>query len=71
MGIMTQAGPALVGENGDAGGAREQLLEAASQIMREGDTIDLSLSELSLRAGLNSARQILFRQQKWPDAGVA
>ena len=37
------------------GGAREQLLEAASQIMREGDTIDLSLSELSLRAGLNSA----------------
>lgn len=36
-------------------GAREQLLEAASEIMREGDTIDLSLSELSLRAGLNSA----------------
>ncbi|MGL5837856.1 MAG: TetR family transcriptional regulator [Sphingorhabdus sp.] len=38
-----------------AGGAREQLLDAASQIMREGDTIDLSLSELSLRASLNSA----------------
>jgi TetR/AcrR family transcriptional regulator len=37
------------------GGAREQLLDAASDIMREGDTIDLSLSELSLRAGLNSA----------------
>jgi TetR/AcrR family transcriptional regulator len=37
------------------GGAREQLLDAASEIMREGDTIDLSLSELSLRAGLNSA----------------
>jgi TetR/AcrR family transcriptional regulator len=55
MGIMTQAGPALVGENGDSGGARAQLVEAASQIMREGDTIDLSLSELSLRAGLNSA----------------
>ncbi len=36
-------------------GAHEQLLKAASQIMREGDTIDLSLSELSLRAGLNSA----------------
>ncbi|APG61833.1 TetR family transcriptional regulator [Sphingorhabdus lutea] len=35
--------------------AREQLIDAASQIMREGDTIDLSLSELSLRAGLNSA----------------
>lgn len=38
-----------------AGGAREQLLDAASDIMRDGDTIDLSLSELSLRAGLNSA----------------
>jgi len=37
------------------GGAREQLLDAASEIMREGDTIDLSLSELSLRASLNSA----------------
>ncbi len=36
-------------------GAREQLLEAASLIMREGDTVDISLSELSLRAGLNSA----------------
>ncbi len=35
--------------------AREQLIEAASQIMREGDTVDLSLSELSLRSGLNSA----------------
>jgi TetR/AcrR family transcriptional regulator len=42
-------------DNNDAVGAREQLLDAASQIMREGDTIDLSLSELSLRAGLNSA----------------
>ncbi len=39
----------------DNANAREQLLHAASQIMREGDTIDLSLSELSLRAGLNSA----------------
>jgi TetR/AcrR family transcriptional regulator len=35
--------------------AREQLLSAASDIMREGDTINLSLSELSMRAGLNSA----------------
>ncbi len=35
--------------------AREQLIEAASQIMRDGDTVDLSLSELSLRSGLNSA----------------
>jgi TetR/AcrR family transcriptional regulator len=39
----------------DSANAREQLLHAASQIMRDGDTIDLSLSELSLRAGLNSA----------------
>ena len=36
-------------------GARTQLLETASAIMREGDVIDISLSELSLRAGLNSA----------------
>lgn len=36
-------------------GAREQLLETASAIMREGDIVDISLSELSLRAGLNSA----------------
>lgn len=39
----------------ESGTAREQLLAAASQIMRDGDTINLSLSELSLRAGLNSA----------------
>jgi AcrR family transcriptional regulator len=44
-----------VNEAGDNAKARDQLIEAASQIMREGDTIDLSLSELSLRAGLNSA----------------
>lgn len=36
-------------------GARELLLETASTIMREGDTVDISLSELSLRSGLNSA----------------
>jgi AcrR family transcriptional regulator len=36
-------------------GARELLLETASQIMREGDLVDISLSELSLRSGLNSA----------------
>jgi TetR/AcrR family transcriptional regulator len=48
-------GPKIVSDANDQGGAREQLLEAASQIMRDGDTIDLSLSELSLRAGLNSA----------------
>jgi len=36
-------------------GARELLLETASKIMREGDIVDISLSELSLRSGLNSA----------------
>ncbi|WP_408589737.1 TetR family transcriptional regulator [Novosphingobium sp.] len=36
-------------------GARELLLDTASQIMREGDLVDISLSELSLRSGLNSA----------------
>lgn len=36
-------------------GARDQLLETASAIMREGDIVDISLSELSLRSGLNSA----------------
>ncbi len=46
--------PILV-DAADSGSARDQLLGAASQIMRDGDTINLSLSELSLRAGLNSA----------------
>jgi AcrR family transcriptional regulator len=36
-------------------GARDVLLETASAIMREGDVVDISLSELSLRSGLNSA----------------
>lgn len=36
-------------------GARELLLQNASDIMREGDIVDISLSELSLRSGLNSA----------------
>ena len=36
-------------------GARELLLQTASDIMREGDIVDISLSELSLRSGLNSA----------------
>jgi AcrR family transcriptional regulator len=36
-------------------GARAQLLDTASAIMREGDIVDISLSELSLRSGLNSA----------------
>lgn len=50
---MAQNGPTLVNE--ENANARDQLINAASQIMRDGDTIDLSLSELSLRAGLNSA----------------
>jgi AcrR family transcriptional regulator len=36
-------------------GASAQLLDTASAIMREGDQVDISLSELSLRSGLNSA----------------
>ena len=40
---------------GNEAGAREKLIETASQIMREGDTIDISFSELSIRSGLNSA----------------
>jgi TetR/AcrR family transcriptional regulator len=46
---------ASLGSAPDNGNARDSLIAAASDIMREGDTIDLSLSELSLRAGLNSA----------------
>jgi TetR/AcrR family transcriptional regulator len=36
-------------------GAREQLLDTASEILREGDIVDVSLSELAGRSGLNSA----------------
>ncbi|HUD29317.1 MAG TPA: TetR family transcriptional regulator [Novosphingobium sp.] len=36
-------------------GARALLLDTASAIMRDGDVVDISLSELSLRSGLNSA----------------
>jgi TetR/AcrR family transcriptional regulator len=35
--------------------ARAQLLDTASQLMREGDTVDVSLSELASASGLNSA----------------
>jgi TetR/AcrR family transcriptional regulator len=52
---VATSGPKISTDTLEQGGAREQLLEAASQIMRDGDTMDLSLSELSLRAGLNSA----------------
>lgn len=43
------------GEGLETPGARELLLQTASNIMREGDVVDISLSELSLRSGLNSA----------------
>jgi TetR/AcrR family transcriptional regulator len=36
-------------------GARDLLLSTASEIMREGDIVDVSLSDLSCRSGLNSA----------------
>lgn len=35
--------------------AREQLLATACAIMREGDTVDVSLAQLSQKSGLNSA----------------
>ncbi|WP_054947317.1 MULTISPECIES: TetR family transcriptional regulator [Novosphingobium] len=50
--------PMAKGESEVAGvppGARALLLDTASEIMRDGDVIDISLSELSLRSGLNSA----------------
>ncbi len=50
---MTQAAPQGTGDAPP--GARELLLQTASDIMREGDIVDISLSELSLRSGLNSA----------------
>ena len=52
---MASTGPTLVNDTAENANARNQLIAASSQIMREGDTIDLSLSELSMRAGLNSA----------------
>ncbi len=47
----------MIGEalTGDALETRDQLLATASAIMREGDTVDISLAELSLKSGLNSA----------------
>ena len=52
---MATTGPKIASDASENANARDQLIDAASQIMRDGDTIDLSLSELSLRAGLNSA----------------
>lgn len=45
----------LAAETDAPPGARELLLQTASDIMREDDIVDISLSELSLRSGLNSA----------------
>ncbi len=47
--------PPATDQNDVPEGARELLLHTASTIMREGDIVDISLSELSLRSGLNSA----------------
>lgn len=50
---MSQSEQAI--ENEAPPGARDLLLQTASDIMRDGDIVDISLSELSLRSGLNSA----------------
>lgn len=42
-------------KTGETPAAREQLLDTASRLMREGDTVDISLSELAHSSGLNSA----------------
>lgn len=44
-----------VAEISTPAGSRDLLLETASAVMRDGDIADVSLSELSLRSGLNSA----------------
>lgn len=49
------AGDIAAGDLNVPPGARGQLLDTASAIMREGDQVDISLSELSVRSGLNSA----------------
>lgn len=55
MSVDVEKGAGLKGEGIETPGAREMLLQTASAIMREGDVVDISLSELSLRSGLNSA----------------
>lgn len=52
---MSDVVPIPADSQADSPGARALLLETASAIMREGDIVDISLSELSLRSGLNSA----------------
>lgn len=47
----TPMAPTTAGDTGEQQGARDLLLATASQIMREGDQVDISLSELSLRSG--------------------
>ena len=55
---VTDAGEgalAVIAAGDEVPNARTQLLDTASKIMRQRDTVDVSLSELSKRAGLNSA----------------
>ena len=52
---MPAAAALLRGKFPPAPDARSALLDTASGLMREGDTVDVSLSELSRRSGLNSA----------------
>ncbi|HZV08416.1 MAG TPA: TetR family transcriptional regulator, partial [Novosphingobium sp.] len=47
--------PSLAAPTPVPAAAREQLLDTASAIMRESDTVDVSLSELAAQSGLNSA----------------
>jgi len=53
--MKTSEPAGFVAASGGSSDARAQLLDKASEIMREGDIVDISLSELSKRSGLNSA----------------
>lgn len=48
-------GPVGTARTPGRGASRDTLLAAASAIMREGDTIDVSLAEIGRRAGFNTA----------------
>ncbi len=52
---MPAATPARLAPPATPPDARSLLLDTASEIMREGDVVDISLSDLSKRSGLNSA----------------
>jgi TetR/AcrR family transcriptional regulator len=52
---LSPPSPAQAPAPGEPPCARVLLLQTASAIMREGDIVDVSLSELSTRSGLNSA----------------